>query len=115
MTVFEHLAELRRRILISVFAIVGTASLCYWFAPDIIRFFLHYYQDVTHGKKNQFIFTGPLDAFVTRLNVATYAGILLALPVWLWQLRRFLPPRWRRPGYVEVVPSILSLSVARRP
>ncbi|HEY5165909.1 MAG TPA: twin-arginine translocase subunit TatC, partial [Acidimicrobiia bacterium] len=92
MTVIEHLTELRRRILISIFAIVATASLCYWFAPDIIRFFLHYYKDVTHGKKTAFIFTGPLDAFVTRLKVATYSGILLALPVWLWQLWRFITP-----------------------
>jgi len=108
MTVFEHLAELRRRILISIVVIVGTASLCYWFAPDIIRFFLHYYRDVTHGKKNQFIFTGPLDAFVTRLKVATYAGILLALPVWLWQLWRFITPGLSKREKKYAVPFVLS-------
>lgn len=108
MTVIEHLTELRRRILISILAIVATASLCYWFAPDIIRFFLHYYTDVTHGKKNAFIFTGPLDAFVTRLKVATYSGILLALPVWLWQLWRFITPGLSRREKKYAIPFTVS-------
>lgn len=92
MTVIEHLTELRRRIIISIIAVVGAAAFCYWFAPDIIRFFLEYYKDATDGKNDAFIFTGPLDAFATRLKVATYGGIVLALPVWLWQLWRFITP-----------------------
>ena len=62
MTVVEHLTELRRRVIIIAVAFLFAASLSYWFAPDIIRFFLHYYKDVTHGTRNRFIFTGPLDA-----------------------------------------------------
>ena len=92
MTVVEHLVELRRRIIISLIAVVGTAALCYWFAPDIIRFLLQYYEDATDGKADAFIFTGPLDAFVTRLKIATYGGIILAVPVWLLQLWRFVTP-----------------------
>jgi len=92
MTVIEHLTELRRRIIVSIVAVVGTAAFCYWFAPDIIRFFLEFYKDATDGRNDAFIFTGPLDAFATRLKVATYGGIVLALPVWLFQLWRFITP-----------------------
>ncbi len=92
MTVVEHLAELRTRIIISVVAVSACAAFCYWFAPDIIQFFLNYYKDATHGDRDQFIFTGPLDAFVTRIKVATYGGIVLALPILLWQLWRFITP-----------------------
>lgn len=94
MTVVEHLAELRRRIVISLLAILVGAVLCYVFAPDIIRFFLDYYLDAAKGraKADTFIFTGPLDAFITRLKIATYGGITLAVPVWLWQLWRFITP-----------------------
>jgi sec-independent protein translocase protein TatC len=94
MTVVEHLTELRRRILLSMLAVVGAAALVYWFEPDIIKFFLQYYKDATNHSKNSetFIFTGPLDAFVTRLKVGTYGGIVLALPFWLWHLWRFITP-----------------------
>jgi sec-independent protein translocase protein TatC len=93
MTVVEHLTELRRRIMWSLLVLAGTVALCYWFSPDIIRFFLKYYTEaVDRGSDNTFVFTGPLDAFVTRLKVATYGGIILALPFLLWQLWRFITP-----------------------
>ena len=92
MTVVEHLQELRKRIIISLAAFLFWASFAYWFAPDIIHFFLHYYTHATHGQRNQFIFTGPVEGFVTRLKVATYAGIVLSSPVWLWEMWRFITP-----------------------
>lgn len=92
MTVVEHLTELRRRLMVSLLAVAGTAALCYWFAPDIINFLLDFYRDATKDQDKAFIFTGPLDAFVTRLKLATYGGIVLAVPVWLWQLWRFITP-----------------------
>ena len=92
MTVVEHLSELRRRLMICLFALAGTAAFCYWFAPDIIRWFLQFYRDATNGDRNAFIFTGPLDAFVTRLKIATYGGIVLAMPILLWELWRFVTP-----------------------
>jgi sec-independent protein translocase protein TatC len=92
MTVVEHLAELRRRLIICIVAVAGAAVFCYWFAPDIIRFFLQFYEDATDGQRDAFIFIGPLDAFVTRLKIATYGGIVLAMPIWLWELWRFVTP-----------------------
>ncbi len=108
MTVVEHLAELRRRVIISLVAFVIAAAFAYWFAPSIIRFFLHYYKDVTNGQRNRFIFTGPLDAFLTRLKVATYAGIVLSTPVWLWELWRFITPGLRKREKRYAVPFIVS-------
>ena len=93
MTVVEHLTELRRRLIWSIVVLSGTVALCYWFSPDIIKFFLKFYTDATdRGSNNTFIFTGPLDAFITRLKVATYGGIIVALPFLLWQLWRFITP-----------------------
>ena len=108
MTVIEHLTELRRRVIISLVGFVFAASLAYWFAPDIIRFFLHYYKDVTHGRNGHFIFTGPVDAFVTRLKVATYAGIVGSLPIWLWELWRFITPGLNKREKRYAVPFIIS-------
>jgi len=108
MTVVEHLAELRRRLIISIVAVVVAAIVCYIFALDIIRFLLDYYRDATEGQRDAFIFTGPLDAFVTRLKVATYGGIVLATPVWLWELWRFITPGLHPKEKRYAVPFVLT-------
>ena len=108
MTVVEHLAELRRRVIISLLGFVVAASVSYWFAPDIIRFFLQYYTDATHGRAQHFVFTGPVDAFLTRLKVATYAGIIGSLPIWLWELWRFVTPGLEKREKRYAVPFILA-------
>jgi len=92
MTVVGHLTELRRRLIVCIIAITLGAVVVYIFSLDIIRFLIEYYEDATDGQKDALIFTGPLDAFATRLKVATYGGFILALPVWLFQLWRFVTP-----------------------
>jgi len=93
MTVVEHLTEMRRRLMISLAAVGATAVIAYVFAPDVVRWLLTFYKDAApKGTDNHFIFTGPLDGFITRLRIATYGGILLALPIWLWHLWRFITP-----------------------
>jgi len=92
MTVVEHLTELRRRIVVSLIAVTLGAIVCFIFSASIISFFVTYCREATQGQKNSLIFLGPLDAFLTRIKIATYGGIVLALPVWLWELWRFITP-----------------------
>ena len=92
MTVVEHLVELRRRLFISLIAIALGAIVCFVFAPQLISFLIDFYKNSTTDAPNKLVFTGPLDAFATRLKIATYGGIVLALPVWLWQMWRFITP-----------------------
>jgi sec-independent protein translocase protein TatC len=109
MTVFEHLGEFRRRLMISILAVVVAGTIVFIFAPEIINWLIQFYNDsAPKGTPNKFIFTGPLDAFATRLKIATYGGIVLALPVWLWQLWRFITPGLTRNEKKYAVPFILS-------
>jgi sec-independent protein translocase protein TatC len=108
MTVVEHLSELRYRIMVSIAAVAVGAIVCYIFAPNIIGWFLDFYRNATNGKRNAFIFTGPIDAFATRLKVATYGGIVLATPVWLWQLWRFITPGLNPKEKRYAVPFLIS-------
>ena len=109
MTVFEHLGEFRRRLMISIVAVVVAGTIVFIFAPEIISWLIQFYNDAApKGTPNKFIFTGPLDAFATRLKIATYGGIVLALPVWLWQLWRFITPGLTRNEKKYAIPFIVS-------
>jgi sec-independent protein translocase protein TatC len=99
MTLFEHLAELRTRVIISLVAIIAGGIVVWFFYDPIIRFMLHPYhqyavhhpsKDITGG--GQLVATGPLEGFTTRLKVAMYGGVALATPVIFWELWRFITP-----------------------
>jgi sec-independent protein translocase protein TatC len=109
MTVVEHLAELRRRLIVSLVAVAVCGVIVFVFAPEIIHWLLQFYKDSAPARSpNKFIFTGPLDAFATRLKIATYGGIILALPIWLWELWRFITPGLNPNEKRYAVPFILS-------
>ena len=111
MTVLEHIGELRRRLMVSILAIGVGGVVAYVFSLEIIRFLITYYENATSGQRDALIFLGPLDAFVTRLKVATYGGIVLALPVWLYQLWRFITPGLNPKEKRYAVPFVISALV----
>lgn len=108
MPVMDHLAELRNRVLISAFAVIVCAIVMFFFSNQVITFLVQYYKDATHGKRNALVFTGPVDGFITRLKVATYGGIILALPVWLYELWRFITPGLNPKERRYAIPFVLS-------
>jgi sec-independent protein translocase protein TatC len=109
MSLGDHLGEFRRRLMISILAVVIAATVVFVVAPNIIHWLIQFYNDsAPKGTPNKFIFTGPLDAFATRLKIATYGGIVLAMPVWLWELWRFITPGLNPKEKKYAVPFIIS-------
>ena len=108
MTVVEHLGELRRRLFISLAAVLVGAVVAFFLSHEIISFLVGFYRDATNGKRHALVFTGPLDGFVTRLKIAAYGGIVLALPVLLYQLWRFVTPALDRKEKRYAVPFVVA-------
>lgn len=94
MTLTEHLGELRRRLIISLAAFVVALVVAYLLYPHILKFFEHPYCQIKPGHCALYV-TGPLDAFGIRLDIAGYGGLVLASPVLLYQLWRFVTPGLR--------------------
>ncbi|HWB67645.1 MAG TPA: twin-arginine translocase subunit TatC [Mycobacteriales bacterium] len=97
MTLSEHLRELRYRILISLAAIVVTTIVAFVFHTTLLHWLTHPYCQLperyrTVPGKCTLVVTGVLDAFTVTLKLSLYAGVLLAAPVWLFQLWRFITP-----------------------
>ncbi|MEO6468789.1 MAG: twin-arginine translocase subunit TatC [Acidimicrobiia bacterium] len=111
MSMLDHLAELRNRIFISLAAVVVGAAVAFYFSDEIIDFLISYYREAVKNPDVKLKNLSPTDAFVTRLKIATYGGIVLALPVWLYQLWRFVTPGLNPKEKRYAIPFVVSAIV----
>jgi sec-independent protein translocase protein TatC len=90
MTVWEHLAELRSRLIKTILAVMFGAVAGWFVYPYVLDILLAPYRDI--NPEAQLYVTDPLEFFTVRLQIAAYIGIALAMPVILWQVWRFVTP-----------------------
>jgi sec-independent protein translocase protein TatC len=87
MPLVDHLTELRRRIVWSVIAIAVGAVIGYFLSEGIISFLT---APLPAGTPTKVFGIG--DAFAIRLKISLVVGVILAMPVILWHLWRFVSP-----------------------
>lgn len=92
MTLGEHLAELRRRVVICVVAFAVGATVAAVVYPQILHFLQEPYCRVVGRGRCDLYVTSPLDPLALRIKLAAYGGLFLASPVILWELWRFITP-----------------------
>lgn len=96
MTFFEHLSELRQRLVWCAAAFCAAAIGAWFCYPRLLLLLEHpYCATVPKGHSCSLVVMGPLDAFGIRLDVTGYLGLLLASPVILFQAWRFVTPGLR--------------------
>lgn len=116
MTLTEHLAELRTRIIRSLLAVgIGVIGVLAFYDP-VLAFLRQPYDNLCERRPDlvtncDLYSLGPLDGFSARMRIALYGGLLLALPVVLWQIWRFIVPalhdRERRYAIPFIASSVL--------
>jgi sec-independent protein translocase protein TatC len=87
MPLVDHLAELRKRLIWIVLAIAAGSALGFMVADPIIAVLRS-----PLPPDLDLIVTGLGDAFAIKLRIGIVAGIILAMPVLLWHLWRFIAP-----------------------
>lgn len=106
MTLFDHLAELRMRIIRAGLAVMIGAIIVIALWDRVLRWLTRPYLNLCRRKPEDYCgisfdaeadvvelaILDPVEGFATRLKIGFYGGIVLALPVVLWQLWRFVVP-----------------------
>jgi sec-independent protein translocase protein TatC len=88
LSVVEHLDELRNRILVCVAALVVAFAAMYVVRDSL----LHALQWPLPPHHDKLITFSPTEPFMTVVKVVFWSAILVALPVWLYQLYAFVIP-----------------------
>ena len=119
MTLTEHLGELRVRIIRSALAIFVAAIAIVAFYDQVLDFLTGPYERLCASKPedfcgfepgtdNRLFIMDPLEGLTTRLRVAMYGGLILAMPVVLWQVWRFIVPALHSREKRYAIPFIIS-------
>jgi sec-independent protein translocase protein TatC len=113
MSIMEHLRELRVRIVRSLLAVViGVIVILATYDP-VKKFLTQPYRNLCSTNPDfncdgSLFALGPLDGFSARMKVAAYGGLILALPVVLWQTWQFIVPALSKKEKRYAVPFISS-------
>lgn len=90
LTVVEHLDELRRRIVVAILALVVAFAAMYAIHGELLDALAWPLPD--RYADEGLVTLSPTEPFLTVLKVCFWAAILIALPVWLYQLYAFVIP-----------------------
>jgi sec-independent protein translocase protein TatC len=108
MTLVEHLSELRSRIVKSVAALVVGSLIGFLLSNWALAFLVDPYCEAQKGKSCQLVVIDPLEGFGTRIKLAIFLGVLIAGPVLLWQIWRFVTPGLHKNEKRYAIPFIAS-------
>src|SRR5919204_2521833 len=118
MPLFDHLRELRNRVVKAALALIAGMVVGFIFFDPVWRVIerplcqakIRGYTGCGKLGVNQLVLNGPLDAFYLRVKVALIVGIILSSPVWLYQLWAFIAPglyaREKRWGHIFLATAV---------
>ncbi len=127
MTLGEHLGELRRRVIVCVLAFLIAATVAVFLYEPILHFLLRPLCNVdastahhtspgssfivsSNGTCNLFV-TSPLDGLSLRVKIALFGGLVLASPIILFQIWRFVTPGLKASERRYAIPFVSSAFV----
>jgi sec-independent protein translocase protein TatC len=105
MSFWDHLEELRQRLFISLIAVVVGAISCFVIVKPIVRWL----EIPAEGIK--FLQLAPGEFFFVSIQVAGYCGILVASPVILYNIIRFVLPGLTRKERKLLAPVVFGSSI----
>lgn len=99
MTLFEHLAELRYRLVVAVLWIVVAMIVCAFFYQQLYDLLMQPFMQASEslkaarpGAETQAVNIGVTTPMTLALKIVGIAGLVVAAPMWLYQVWAFIAP-----------------------
>lgn len=111
---FEHLAELRTRLVRAVIGCLPGMAVGWFFKEDLLEFLVAPMVTAWHQLdlgQPELHFASPIDPFVAYLKIAVVVGLLIGSPFVFWQLWAFVSPGLYRREKRLAIPFVVSASV----
>ena len=106
-----HISALKRRVMVIGITLIGAFVLTFSYSGELIQWFKRPFSD-------DLIFYGPTEALFASIKVSLLAGVIISMPVILYQLWKFLEPallpkeqRWAIP-IICLAASMFALGLA---
>ena len=115
LTFGQHLQELRKRLLYSIIAVIAGTAIAFPFWEKVVVWLKRPAQALNNGEGVPLIATQVTEAFTTSFRVSILAGLILAFPIVLYQVVRFVAPGLtsKEQGYLlAFLPAVLLVFLA---
>lgn len=101
MTLVEHIRELRDRLFRASLAILFGFGFGLWLAGPVRRLLQEPYCNLPGNTdpvtgECKFVQLGPADVFLLNMKIGLWVGLIIAAPIWLYQLWAFIAPGLHR-------------------
>jgi sec-independent protein translocase protein TatC len=111
LTLWEHLAELRKRIFYYFLGFISVFLVCSFFAKQIAEYvFIPYYKYLP-DPNYKLAYTGIADVFIFYFKMVGVVSLFLSTPWLFWQVWLFVSPALRKNEKKLAIPFIMATSL----
>lgn len=107
----DHLIELRKRLLISVAALLVSGAVCFYFADVILGFLVEPLKKGFGPDQGRLVYTKLYEAFFVQLKVAMFGAFFISFPITANQLWAFIAPGLYSKEKKALLPFLLATPV----
>jgi sec-independent protein translocase protein TatC len=95
MGVFDHIDELRARLMRCIYIFMAGFAACYFFAEPMLEFLRRPLFAALPPEQHKLYFTSLFENFLTHIKVAGYGSLLFLSPLYFLELWKFISPGLR--------------------
>ncbi len=89
---YDHIDELRRRLMRCLWVFLGGAAACYVFSEKLLEFLRSPLFKVLPEGQRHLYFTSLFENFLTHLKISGYASVFFLSPYFFYEVWRFVSP-----------------------